>query len=176
MRISRPHLAATVAALALLAAALTTWLLWPSGSHVPGADRVRQYIDVKSCLLTGAGGVAAGQAAAAWAGMQDASLATRTMVSYQPVTGPATAPAALPYLASLAQRQCKVIVAVGAGPVAAVGADAARFDRIRFVVVAAAAHRESRPNVTAVSPAPPAQVRAAIRVAVSTAAQQAAPQ
>jgi hypothetical protein len=116
MRLRRPRLVAAAAASAVLAAALISWLSWPTSSGVPGADRGRQYIDVKSCLLTGAGGIAGGHAAAAWAGMQDASLATRTMASYQPVTGPATAAAALPYLASLAQRQCPLIVAVGAGP------------------------------------------------------------
>ncbi len=164
---TRSGLAVLAGAATLIAAGLIVWVAWPSGSRVPDASRVRQYLNVKACLLTGAGGVTQGQAAAAWAGMRDASLATRTMVSYQPVVGPPTRAQALPYLASLAQRQCRVIVAVGAGPVAAVGADAARFSQIRFVVVAS---RPSGANVTAISPAPAPKLRAAVLAAVSTAA------
>lgn len=154
------------AAIALAAVGLITWLAWPSTPAVPGASRVRQYSDERACLLTGPRGITNSQAATAWAGLRDASLATKTMVSYQPAVGPPTATATLPYLASLAQRQCHVIVAVGQGPVAAVAADAARFTQIRFAVVAG---RSSGPNVTAVSPTPAAQLRAAIRAAVSAA-------
>jgi hypothetical protein len=154
------------AATVLIAVGLIAWLAWPSTPAVPGASRVRQYTDARACLLTGASGITTGQAATAWAGLRDASLATKAMVSYQPASGPPTATATLPYLASLAQRQCHVIVAVGHGPVAAVAADASRFAQIRFVIVAA---RSSGPNVTAVSPAPAAQLRAAIRAAVSAA-------
>src|SRR6185437_9979974 len=115
------------AATALIAVGLIAWLAWPSTPAVPGASRVRQYTDARACLLTGSGGITSAPAATAWAGMRDASLATRAMVSYQPAVGPPTAAATLPYLASLAQRQCRVIVAVGHGPVAAVAADAGRF-------------------------------------------------
>ena len=152
----------------VLAACLLGWLVRPSPSHIPGAVSVRQYLDVKACLLTGSGGVSDGSAAAAWAGLRDASLATKAMVSYQPVIGPATGSAALPYLASLAQRQCRVIVAVDTGPVAAAVSDAARFGQIRFLVIAA---RRSSANVTAIPPAPAAQLRTAVRAAVIAAAQ-----
>jgi hypothetical protein len=163
---SRAGTLAAAAATVLVAVGLIAWLAWPSTPAVPGASRVRQYSDVRACLLTGSAGIANSQAANAWAGLQAVSLATKAMVSYQPAVGPPTAAATIPYLASLAQRQCRVIVAVGHGPVAAVGADAARFTQIRFVVVAGHA---SGPNVTAVSPAPAAQLRAAIRAAVSAA-------
>jgi hypothetical protein len=147
----------------LLAAGLATWLAWPSAARIPGADRVRQYRDVRACLLTGPGGVASGQAAAAWAGMEAASLATRTMVSYQPVAGPAAGAAALPYVASLVQRQCAVIVAAGSGVTAAVAADAGKFRRVRFVVVAG---HGSAPNLTVVPVAAAARVQAAVSAAV----------
>lgn len=158
---------AAVAAV-LLATGLTVWLLQRPPPGIPGADRTRQYLDIRACLLTGANGVATAQAAAAWAGMQDVSRATRAMVSYQPVAGAASEAAALPYLASLAQRQCRVIAAVGAAPAAAATADAPRFRQIRFVVVAG---RESRGNVTRVAPGPAAQVRTEVSAAVSAALQ-----
>lgn len=157
----------------LLVAALVVWLMLPSSSGIPGASRVRQYLDVKACLLTGSDGIAAGQAAAVWAGLQDASLSTKTMVSYQPVIGPPTAAAARPYLASLAERQCHVIVAVDQGPVAAVAADAGRFASIRFVVVAAPAWDRPGQNVTTIPPASAARIRAAVSAAVGAAAQAA---
>jgi hypothetical protein len=161
-----PGVAWTAAAATALAIVLVAWLAWPSTPAVPGASRVRQYTDARACLLTGASGVTAGAAASAWAGMRDASLATRAMVSFQPAVGAASAVATGPYLASLAQRQCGVIVAVGHGPVAAVAADAAKFTQIRFFVVAG---RSTGPNVTAISPALAARLRAEVRAAVSAA-------
>jgi hypothetical protein len=157
---------AAAAAATALAVALIAWLAWPSTPAVPGASRVRQYTDARACLLTGSSGISAGPAASAWAGMRDASLATRAMVSFQPAVGPPSADATAPYLDSLAQRQCGVIVAVGHGPVAAVAADAARFTQIRFFVVAG---HSSGPNVTVISLAPAAQLRAEVRAAVSAA-------
>jgi hypothetical protein len=160
---------AGLAAAVLAVGALAAWLAWPSAPAIPGASRVRQYLDVRACLLTGPTGVTTAPAAAAWAGMEGASRATRAMVSYQPVAGPATRAAALPYLASLVQRRCRVIVAVGAGPAAAASADAARFRQVRFVVVAGGA---PGPGVTLIPPAPAAHLHQAVQAAVSAAVAQ----
>ncbi len=82
--------------------------------------------------------------------MQDASSATRAKVEYLSAMGPQTPAAALPFLASLLQRQCSVIVAVGPAPVAAVGQEAARYQAVRFVTVGG---QVSTGNVTTVSTA-----------------------
>jgi hypothetical protein len=58
-----------------------------------------------------------------------------------------TAAAADPYLSSLLQRHCAVVVATGAAQVAAVTARAARFRSVRFVVIGRAA---ARSHVTAI--------------------------
>lgn len=76
-------------------------------------------------MLTGPDGLAGSQAAAAWAGLQKASLRTHAKVQYLAVTSGTTARSAAPYLASLATRHCGVVVAAGAPQVAAVGAVAA---------------------------------------------------
>ena len=67
--------------------------------------------------------------------MRDASLATRAQVEYLPVLSGSTEAAALPYLASLVQRHCRVVVAVGPAQVAAVAARSATYPAVRFVVV-----------------------------------------
>lgn len=160
--------AAAVVAAALLAA-LIAWLAIPSRSLPPGAGRVRQYLDVRACLLTGAGGVARGSASLAWASMESASTRSRAMVSYLPAAGTTAGP----FLASLAQRQCRVIVTVGAPQARAVAADAARFRQIHFVVIAGPAagpsRRASGRNVTQVEPASATAIKSAINQAIGTA-------
>jgi basic membrane lipoprotein Med (substrate-binding protein (PBP1-ABC) superfamily) len=155
-----------IAAALILAAGLLTWIFWPSAQRIPGAERVRQYTDVRACMLTGADGVADSVAAAAWAGMQGASSSSRAMVSYLPVAGPGGAAAAVPYLASLVQRQCTVIVAVGTAQVAAARSQATRYRRVHFIVVT---QGPAGTGVVRVSPAPAAQVHAAVQAAVSAA-------
>lgn len=145
---------------------LVVWLFWPSGPSVPGADRVRQYTNVRACLLTGAGGVTDPVAAAAWAGLQGASGSSRVMVSYLPVPSPATRAAAVPYLASLVQRQCSVIVAVGPAQVAAATSQAARYGHIHFIVITPG---QAGSGVVRVPSTPTAQVHAAVQAAVSAA-------
>ncbi len=160
------QLLTTIAAAFILTAGLLTWIFWPSAQRIPGAERVRQYTDVRACLLTGADGVAGSVAAAAWAGMQGASSQSRAMVSYLPVTGPGSAAAAVPYLASLVQRQCTVIVAVGTAQVAAARSQASRYRRVRFIVVT---QGPAGTGVVRVSAAPAARVPAAVQAAVSAA-------
>lgn len=155
-----------VAAIACLsfAAVVATWLAWPSNPSAAGADRVRQYSNTRACLLTSSSGVNDPLASAVWAGMQGASGSTRAMVSYLPVPADATEATASPYVASLVQRQCGVIVAVGPAQVAAATADAARFGQVRFIVVTG---HSVNSGVIRVSPAPAAQVHSAVQAAVS---------
>jgi hypothetical protein len=124
-------------------------VLLPGGGPPPaGTGRARQYLAFDACLLTDAHGLAGTQAAQAWAGMQSASLVTHTKVEYLPVAGAQTTGTARPYLASLVQRHCNVVIAVGAAPVSAVSADARQFKSVRFAVVGG---RATAPNVTALS-------------------------
>ncbi|MGW3247612.1 BMP family ABC transporter substrate-binding protein [Streptomyces sp. NPDC001070] len=119
---------------ALLVGAVVWW--WPSGEReeMPTA---RAYRDVDACLLTDGRGVVPGsQAAPVWAGMQDASARTRVRVSFLQVMGPDTEGNAVPYVNSLVEQQCSVVVGVGGAEVKAVRA-VARKPRaaVRFVVV-----------------------------------------
>jgi hypothetical protein len=109
------------------------WVLWPADG--PVEPRARQYLDFTACLLTDEKGVAGPEAAPVWAGLQDASLATRAKVQYLAVVGPQTVANAGTFLASLAQGRCDVILAAGEVPVATVVRDASQFAGVRFVVV-----------------------------------------
>jgi basic membrane lipoprotein Med (substrate-binding protein (PBP1-ABC) superfamily) len=129
--------------------------VWASQSGSP-APRVRRYLAYTACLLTDSHGIAAAQAAQVWAGMQDASLATHAKVAYLPVMSGSTAAAADPYLSSLLQRHCAVVVATGTAQVAAVTAQAGRFPSVRFVVIGRVA---ARSHVTAVE-GPASRLRA----------------
>lgn len=130
--LSRRGRAAALGATALLAAGALTAGVVLSLAPQP---RARQYLAFTACLLTDAHGLTGPQAAPAWAGMQAASLATHAKVEYLPVMSGPTAAAAEPVLASLAVRQCKVIVAAGQAQAAAVAATARRYPAIRFAVI-----------------------------------------
>jgi hypothetical protein len=127
-----------VSAAAVVCAGVIAVVLWWPTRHDP-PPRARQYLDFDACLLTGDGGVVGGAASTVWAGMQDASAATGVRVSFLPVPGEQTAATATPYLGSLIARRCGVILAVGEGPVAAVGTEAAKYRASRFVAVGGAA-------------------------------------
>ncbi len=164
--IRRARLLTAAAAVCGVAVALLVWSFWPSAPQAPGADRVRQYANVRACMLTGPDGVTNSVAAAAWAGMQGASSSSRAMVSYLPVPGPASKAAALPYLASLVQRQCTVIVAVGQAQVAAATSQAARYGHVHFIVIS---QGPADAGVVRVPSTPTAQVHQAVQAAVSAA-------
>jgi len=115
------------------AGSVAAWIWWPKPQPTP--PRARQYVDFDACLLTSSKGVAGDQAAQVWAGLQDASAATAVRVSFLPVVGQQTQANASPYLAGLVARKCRLILAVDAAPVAAVGADAARYPSVHFIVV-----------------------------------------
>jgi basic membrane lipoprotein Med (substrate-binding protein (PBP1-ABC) superfamily) len=128
-------IAAGIAATVVIVGAVLAGLLLPGSTPVPGASRARAYTAFDACLLTDSRGLAGPQAAQAWAGMEAASLSTHAKVEYLPVAGAQTTGSALPYLASLVQRHCNVVVAVGTAPVSAVTASARRFSTVRFAVV-----------------------------------------
>lgn len=97
--------------------------------------RARHYADVDACLLTGEKGIAAGAAAEVWQGMQDASLKTHARVSYQQVMGKQSTGNARPFLNSMLQGSCDVVLAVGKPEVTAAAQSASRYGKIGFVLV-----------------------------------------
>lgn len=145
----------------LVLAGLVTWLVWPSEP----APRARVYRNVDACLLTDGHGLSGGQAAAVWAGMQDASGDTRIRVSYLAVQGEDTVSNALPYLAGLLQRGCDVVLAAGPAEVSAVAADARKYPKVRFVVVGGTV---AAANVTDLGETQASAVRAQVKRAIVT--------
>jgi hypothetical protein len=122
-----------------LAVAVAGLLAWPSSSSSAAPQAGESQSSFTACLLTGSRGLAAADTALLWRGMQDASLATEATVEYLPVMSGTTVAAAIPYLASLVERHCNVVVAAGAAEVAAVSAQARRFPSVQFVVPGPAA-------------------------------------
>jgi basic membrane lipoprotein Med (substrate-binding protein (PBP1-ABC) superfamily) len=111
---------------------------WPHGRpSVP--LRARQYTNFTACLLTDSGGIAAPPAATVWAGMQDASTATRAKVQYLAVVGPQTQANAETFLTSLAQGRCNLILAAGPLATSVVRTGAPTYPGVRFVVVGSGA-------------------------------------
>jgi hypothetical protein len=121
-------------------------VLWPRGRDLPPA-RARVYSDATACLLTGSSGVSEQHAAAVWSGMESASVRTRTKVSYLEVSGDDSVANAVPYVNTLVQRRCGLIIAVGASEVGAVEQRASSFPAVRFAVVGSG----SSPNVTVIA-------------------------
>ncbi|MBM6403442.1 hypothetical protein JQN72_04185 [Phycicoccus sp. CSK15P-2] len=109
--------------------------------------RAREYLDVTACLLTADRGLADPEAAAVWAGMQEASEATGTRVRYLAVAGDQTVENAATFLASLAQADCTRIYAAGDLPRETVDATAAQFPDVGFVVIGVA---QEAPNVSTI--------------------------
>jgi hypothetical protein len=135
------------AIMAVVGIAMTGLVLWAlTTTHNP-ANRARQYLTFKACLLTDSQGITGKQAAQVWAGMEQASLRTRARIQYLPAFGPATVANTRPYLNSLIQRRCNIIIAVGDIPVATVTAEASRRPTTHFVVIT---ERATGPNITTV--------------------------
>jgi basic membrane lipoprotein Med (substrate-binding protein (PBP1-ABC) superfamily) len=127
-----PWLAVLIIAVTAVAAVALAWSLRPRPVTAPQA---RQYLNLSACLLTGPSGVVPGTpAAAAWAAMESASLATRVMVDYLPDTGPADV---TPMLNTLIQRQCGMIITTGAAASQVIEAAKAN-PRQQFMLVSAA--------------------------------------
>jgi basic membrane lipoprotein Med (substrate-binding protein (PBP1-ABC) superfamily) len=121
-------------AVLLLAVVVVVLVTWPRERQLP-PPRAREYRSVDACLLTGPAGITDTQAAAVWAGMQDASLAALARVSYLPVVGPETTANALPFAQSLIQRHCVVIVATGPVEVSALAELAPKHTDVRFLLI-----------------------------------------
>jgi hypothetical protein len=117
--------------LVVLAAGL---FVWHSSSSDTTPEAGEYLASFTACLLTDSHGLAAPETALVWRGMENASLATQAKVEYLPVMSGSTAAAAAPYLASLLHRQCNVVVATGPAQVAAVSAQARKFQSVEFVV------------------------------------------
>jgi basic membrane lipoprotein Med (substrate-binding protein (PBP1-ABC) superfamily) len=130
----------------------------PSGRTLP-APRARVYSESQACLLTGPQGLGDPQAAAVWAGMQDASAKTKTKVSYLQVTGPATVANAVPFATSLIQSKCDVVLGVGAPETGALAQSAGSFPSAHFVILGGTA---TAANVTVVTETDAASVQAAV--------------
>ena len=147
---SKAVLVAAAAGVAVSAAVITAWLLWPAPAAAPQA---RQYLHASVCLLTGPGGVTPGTAGAqAWSAMESASMASRVMVSHLPSAEPADVPV---LLNTLIERECGVIVVTGASQDQVTSAARANPGR-RFVLVTdgtAAGSAAVLPNVVTVSAA-----------------------
>ncbi|TML21546.1 MAG: BMP family ABC transporter substrate-binding protein [Actinobacteria bacterium] len=158
------------AAAAVVVAGLVTWLVWPAPAQPP--PRARVYLEYTACLLTDQHGVAGSPARSVWDGMEDASLATHAQVQYDAVMGEQSLGNALPYLSSMVDRRCGVVLAVGAAPTAAVGAVAAKYPGVRFVVVDGTA---TGGNVTGLRGLSGPQLRDRVRVLVTGAVRSATP-
>ena len=148
--------------------ALVVW--WPSGEddELPPA-RARVYADFSACLLTAEQGLASPGTAPVWAGLQDASADTATKVSYLAAAGPATDANYLPYLNSLVQRRCDVIVTVGQPGTVVALAQAAAHPGIRFVTVGGSGHPAANVSPVGVSGHVREDVAGAVREAAHAA-------
>ncbi|MEZ0090402.1 hypothetical protein [Streptacidiphilus sp. EB129] len=152
---------AGAAVLAVLAVAAST--LWPAAKPTRLPVRARVYAATQVCLLTPPAGLADPRAAAAWAGMRDASSRTRAQVRYLSVVGQDSAGNTEPYLASLAVGGCEAVLVTDGSGAAAVTAEGARFAKVRFLVLGGTGHGV---NVSSISYLEPAQARAAVAAAV----------
>jgi hypothetical protein len=104
--------------------------------------------------------------------MQRASSATHAKVQYLPVLGETTAANALPYLATLVQRRCAVVFAVGTAQIAAVAVDAPKYPAVRFVTLGGSA---SGTNVTNIDESDSARVADRVESLLRAAVRSAAP-
>lgn len=159
---------AVTAGVVVVGVGLGVYLARPEASHrVLPPSRARVYTGFDACLLTDSAGIGSARAAPVWSGMQAASLRTSGRVSFLAVFGPDTAANAVPYVNTLVQRRCGLVVAVGASQVAASRERASAFPKVRFVVVD---RGSSTGNVTVVAPGKDADVSSAVQDAVIDAA------
>ncbi|MGW5046000.1 BMP family ABC transporter substrate-binding protein [Streptomyces griseoluteus] len=176
-RLSRDRRAWIAAGAVLLVAVVAgVWVHLAGRQDGPPDTRARQYKEFDACLLTGDKGIAQGtDAASAWQGMQRASLETRARINYVPVTGAQSVANTRPFLNSLMQRHCGVLVAVGAPQARVAREAAANHAEVRFVLVggASSAALGTEKNVTVAQPgdALPDTVAAVIERAVEASGQ-----
>jgi hypothetical protein len=123
-----------VLAVALVATGVGVWLTLRGDDTAP-PPRERQYKATTACLLTDDQGLNGDTAKAAWAGMQEASLATLIKVQYLAITGPQTAANGVTYYNTLGVQQCTVIIAAGPTPVAAMVEGSGSFPAVKQVAI-----------------------------------------
>lgn len=153
---------------AVIVVVLLAWLLWPHPAAAP-APRARQYQTFTACLLTNGQGLTDPTAAPAWAGLQDASLATRAKVEYLAVAGPLELDNATTYVNTLGQRKCNIIVAGGGVLNEAANQAASRYPDTAFYLLGAAPTTPAN-NVTVIAENTPTQTRTRIAQLVTAAA------
>jgi len=153
-------------ALAVAAAGTIAVLLWPADDH-PQPARERAYKATTACLLTDDKGLMGDTARAAWAGMQEASLATLIKVQHLAITGPQNSANGLSYFNALGMQNCTVIIATGHAPVAAMVEGHDRFPHTKHVAVGG---DTADTPLTTVAAESPATIQARIREIVATAA------
>jgi basic membrane lipoprotein Med (substrate-binding protein (PBP1-ABC) superfamily) len=112
---------------------------WLSTSDRTPPPRAVVYTDFQACLLTGPQGLTDPTAATVWSGMQDASTATRAKVSYLAVAEPDTAGAVSPYVATLVQRKCNIVLTTDAIAADAIAQAATQHANVRFATVSGSA-------------------------------------
>lgn len=114
-------------------------LLWPSPSGIEAYRppvRARVYASTTLCLLTGPQGVVSASAASVWAGVRGAANAANDQSEYLAATVPVeTVGSVTPFVNTLVNQHCDLIVATGLVEIAAVDSIAAKETSIRFLVV-----------------------------------------
>ncbi|GHF04230.1 BMP family ABC transporter substrate-binding protein [Streptomyces morookaense] len=148
----------------VLTGGLVAAIMLSNGEDGARKPRARQYTDHSACLLTDGRGAAGADTAPVWAGMEDASSATHAKVTSLSVFGPDTVANAVPYVNTLVQRRCDIVLTVGRTRGAAAEEVAARTPEARFVVVGEG--KQDR-NVTVIQPS--RDIRSAVAKAVEDA-------
>lgn len=146
----------------LVVAGVVTAALWPSPAPTPyrPPTRARAYNALTFCLLTGPQGVANQSAAPVWSGVEAASRATSDQAEFLAASAPVeTVSAVTPFVNSLVQQHCGVVIAVGPVEVASAQAVAAANTGIDFVL---AGGGSAAANVSVVSDVSSGSVASAV--------------
>jgi basic membrane lipoprotein Med (substrate-binding protein (PBP1-ABC) superfamily) len=147
--------------------AILAVVLWPSPTPAPYRPpaRARVYNSFTICLLTGPQGIAGAAAAPVWAGVEKASNATDDQAQFLAATGsPETVGSVTPYVNTLVQQRCGLVVAVGVTEGAAVETVAAANPAVRFMIVGSGS---AAANVQLVGDSSADAVSAAVQAAIS---------
>jgi hypothetical protein len=139
-----------ISALVVLAVAVpSAWFFWPRSQPVV----LERVYHGDACMLTGSAGINTPTSSAAWAGVRAGATKRGARASFFTVSGPQTQAQARPMLASLLQRKCSVIVAVGSVPAAVARAGASKASSVTFVLVEDGAATSAGSNVLTVATA-----------------------
>ena len=138
-------------------------LVWPSsqgnGAYRP-PTRARVYKSTTVCLLTGPQGVAGKDAASVWAGVQNAAGAANDQSEYLAAAVPTeTVGSVTPFVNTLVNQHCDLIVATGSVEDSAVESIAANEPTVRFLLISGTS---SSANVKIVSDSSASTVSAAV--------------